>query len=66
MQASDIYGKIGVKKQTTTDSTKPSRSESEKKEVNTQVKGNSPASYTMIAILAFVGILVGAKFALEK
>ncbi len=67
MKASDLYGNQGVGSATTQDATQPVMGiDSQKENANHTAFNLANPSYGLIALLAFVGILVGVKFAAER
>lgn len=68
MRVSDLYGGAGYGIPTSQELTNPTPATSQAKEsANASAQGKPiKNTYGVIAILSLVGILVGAKFALEK
>lgn len=68
MKASDLYGAIGMGQPTSQEGTNPTpQTPAQKETANAQAQGKPlKNTYGVIAILSLVGILLGAKFALEK
>ncbi len=68
MKASDIYGNQGVGTATTQDMTQPQTGDmgSQKENAKHTAFNLSNPSYGLIALLAFIGILIGIKFAAER
>lgn len=68
MKASDLYGGIGMGQASSQETTNPTPQTVAQKETANAQAQNKPLknSYGVIAILSLVGILIGAKFALEK
>ena len=67
MKASDIYGALEFTSSITQDETLPDTSPADADTANATAKRKkSWGGNVMIAILVIVGILIGAKYALEK
>lgn len=66
MRASDIYGSSVFATGRTEDDTLPTQSTVAAQGANDVAKKKGGTSYGMLAIIIMIGILIGAKFALEK
>jgi hypothetical protein len=68
VKAADLYGAMGIGTPTTQENTNPAgQSQQQKEQANAAAQGKPiKNTYGVIAILSMVGILIGAKFALEK